>query len=190
MKRIEKPLQLPNAYMQRAKILLAIVRDHIATLIVVINHVKSPNTLENAAVTRLENHKELLNKLVKSPEYIHQDPIAPLDLIWTTDKLCVSAAITLLRGNALINSNKTIKKYTTSLLKQNPSLIDKIRKKKAYRISPLVLEWDEIITTGKSLQNIHETMFFLLENIDLKSPQYHKPVAPASLLPSEAPQEA
>lgn len=180
---------LPSAIFTRAKLMMNVLRDHIATLSLVLKHIarENPNGYENAIATRLDNHKSALNTFITASEYIHQDPITPNDLIKHTNLINDQCAYLILKGDAYANHNPEIVKCTKALLEyqKSPTLRTKFKYRKylkrANNIQPEVIAWMDLIEQAqKNLTQIHETLNFMSEKLN-QTDIYNTELTPAEL---------
>lgn len=180
---------LPQAIFTRAKLMMNVLRDHIATLSLVLKHIAKtqPNGYETTIATRLDNHKSALNQFIEASEFIHQSPITPNDLIKHTNLINDECALLILKGDDYANHNPEIIKCTKALLeyRKNPTLKTrfKYRKylKRADNIRSEVISWMDLIEEAqKNLTQIHDTMDFLFENLN-RTDIYDTELTPAEL---------
>ena len=167
-------LEYPQLLFSQAGLMLNILRDHIATLGLVLEYLstKIPNGYETTIATRLDNHKKVLDTFVKRPDWIHDKPVTPFELIHAVQKIEVKCAVLLLQANAAADRNPELMKCTTAIIrtKSQPSLKTYAKwhryYSKARKIAPDVISWIEMTETAKrTLGEIHETINFLIANI-------------------------
>lgn len=192
MKRLANTdMELTRNLFITAEAMLNTLRDHVATLIVVLRHlkVKIPNGYESAVITRLENHKKILDTLISGKERIYESPTTPFSLVQATEQLVVECVFIMLIANTAAEEDEELTKCNEALVKYNkrPTLgtyaLNRKYINKGRQIAPEVKRWIETTETAKkTLQETHETLTFLMENIADEN-LYNTELVPRELVP-------
>lgn len=180
----------PQFLFTQAAFIVNILRDHLATLSIVLKHLatKIPNGYETTVATRLDNHVKELNKSITRPEWYHDKPVTPFELVDAVQKLAAECAMCVISAESAADRNPELANCTKALIhmKTEPSIKTYAKWHKYYRkakkIASQVVQWIDTVTVTKTtLREIHGTMNLLVENITEKE-LYDTALIPCELI--------
>lgn len=185
-----KNLQKINHNFQKAKIFMGILRDHIATLIVTLQYLQP--TEQSAVITRLENHKKILDQYIDAPEYIHQSPTTPAKLVLDTKLVCDEYSRLIKQANNLFNHDETSLHHMSvyEQTKEKTTLRNFIPKIRSIwfilNMGVTVTEWKQITDVNKMIKHkLTDTLTLLVDNLknsnETTKKQYQTELTPCDL---------
>lgn len=174
---MDEKLKTTKDLFENAKKLEAIIRDHIATMIIIAKHIQtySNKGYESTIITRLENHKTILNQLIESEEFIYPTQTSIQKLTKTLQELCQKCTKTIQCATKVCNESKDFQDALDAMQQiaatktKAETFMNSITNipnvAKALSIAPLIYEWGDIDTTSRNTLNAcYDTCDYIIEN--------------------------